>query len=81
MVFITDGFADWEASYVTAELNKPGTGFQVQTIAIDKNPKVSMGGLTVIPDYSLQDFSFNLEFVMFASSWGNWMERRKRIIK
>jgi len=22
MVFITDGFADWEASYVTAELNK-----------------------------------------------------------
>lgn len=57
--FITDGFSDWEASYVTAELNKPGTGFQVQTIAIDKDPKISMGGLTVLPDYSLQDFSFN----------------------
>jgi hypothetical protein len=26
LLFITDGFADWEASYVTAELNKPGTG-------------------------------------------------------
>lgn len=64
LVFITDGFSDWEASYVTAELNKPGTGFQVQTIAIDKDPKISMGGLTVLPDYSLQDFSFKLEFGM-----------------
>jgi len=61
LVFIIDGFADWEASYVTAELNKPGTGFQVQTIAIDKNPKKSMGGLTVLPDYSLLDFPFVLE--------------------
>ena len=78
LVFITDGFADWEASYVTAELNKPGTGFQVQTIAIDKDPKISMGGLTVLPDYSLQDFSFKLEFVMLIIPGGTGWERRKK---
>ena len=44
LIFITDGFADWEASYVSAELSKPGTGFRVKTIAIDQEPKVSMGG-------------------------------------
>lgn len=44
LVFVTDGFADWEASYVTAEINKPETGYQVQTIAIDKEPEISMGG-------------------------------------
>ena len=82
LIFITDGFADWEASYVTAELNKPGTGFQVQTIAIDKNPKVSMGGLTVIPDYSLKDFSFNLEFVMLIIPGGTgWREEKNHQVK
>jgi putative intracellular protease/amidase len=82
LVFITDGFADWEASYVTAELNKPGTGFQVQTIAIDKNPKVSMGGLTVLPDYSLQDFSLKLEFVMLIIPGGTgWREEKNHQVK
>jgi len=82
LVFITDGFADWEASYVTAELNKPGTGFQVQTIAIDNNPKVSMGGLTVLPDYSLQDFSSKLEFVMLIIPGGTrWREKKNHQVK
>ena len=82
MVFITDGFADWEASYVTAELNKPGTGFQVQTIAIDKNPKVSMGGLTVLPDYDLKDFSFNLEFSMLIIPGGTeWREKKNHQVE
>lgn len=56
LLLITDGFADWEASYVTAELNKPGTGFRIRTIAVDLEPKVSMGGLRVIPEYSLTDY-------------------------
>ena len=82
LVFITDGFADWEASYVTAELNKSGTGFQVQTIAIDKNPKVSMGGLTVLPDYDLKDFSFNLEFSMLIIPGGTeWREKKNHQVE
>ncbi|WP_176586566.1 type 1 glutamine amidotransferase family protein [Priestia megaterium] len=82
LVFITDGFADWEASYVTAELNKPEAGFQVQTISIDKNPKVSMGGLTVLPDYSLQEFSSKLEFVMLIIPGGTgWREEKNHQVK
>ncbi|MEH6930496.1 MULTISPECIES: type 1 glutamine amidotransferase family protein [Priestia] len=82
LVFITDGFADWEASYVTAELNKPGKGFQVRTIAIDNHPKGSMGGLTVLPDYSLQDFSSKLEFVMLIIPGGTgWREEKNHQVK
>lgn len=82
LVFITDGFADWEASYVTAELNKPGTAFQVHTIAIDKDSKVSMGGLTVIPDYSLQEFSFELDFTMLIIPGGTgWREEKNHQVK
>ncbi|HAU34410.1 MAG TPA: glutamine amidotransferase [Lysinibacillus sp.] len=82
LVFMIDGFADWEASYVTAELNKPGTGFQVQTIAIDKNPKKSMGGLTVLPDYSLLDFPFDLEITMLIIPGGTgWKEEKNQQAK
>ncbi|WP_418301252.1 type 1 glutamine amidotransferase family protein [Lysinibacillus fusiformis] len=82
LVFIIDCFADWEASYVTAELNKPGTGFQVQTIAIDKNPKKSMGGLTVLPDYSLLDFPFDLEIAMLIIPGGTgWKEEKNQQAK
>ncbi|MDH2449509.1 type 1 glutamine amidotransferase family protein [Priestia megaterium] len=82
LVFITDGFADWEASYVTAELNKPGTGFQVQTIAIDKDPKISMGGLTILPDYSLQDSSFKQDLVMLIIPGGTgWREEKNHRVE
>ncbi|KPN95214.1 type 1 glutamine amidotransferase family protein [Lysinibacillus sp. ZYM-1] len=82
LVFIIDGFADWEASYVTAELNKPRTGFQVQTIAIDNNPKTSMGGLTVFPDYSLLDFPFHLEVAMLIIPGGTgWKEEKNQQAK
>ncbi|MBD2871299.1 type 1 glutamine amidotransferase family protein [Paenibacillus arenilitoris] len=52
LVFLTDGFADWEASYVSAELNNPQSGYEVKTIAVDLEPKTSMGGFKVLPDYA-----------------------------
>ena len=44
LVFIFDGYADWEPAYVCAQLNAPGTGYAVKTIGLDRAPKVSMGG-------------------------------------
>lgn len=43
LVFIFDGYADWEPAYVCAQLNAPGTGYAVKTIGLDRAPKVSMG--------------------------------------
>ncbi|MGD6846366.1 type 1 glutamine amidotransferase family protein [Rossellomorea aquimaris] len=80
LVFVTDGFADWEASYVTAEINKPETGYQVQTIAIDKDPKVSMGGFTVHPDFSLQDAPLEFEMLIIPGGTG-WREEKNQQAK
>jgi putative intracellular protease/amidase len=80
LVFVTDGFADWEASYVTAEINKPETGYQVQTIAIDKDSKVSMGGLTVLPDFSLQDAPLEFEMLIIPGGTG-WREEKNQQAK
>jgi putative intracellular protease/amidase len=80
LVFITDGFADWEASYVTAEINKQGTGYHVQTIAIDKEPKVSMGGLKVLPDHSLEDYPMEFEMLIIPGGTG-WREEKNQQAK
>ncbi|MCA1060232.1 glutamine amidotransferase [Rossellomorea aquimaris] len=80
LVFITDGFADWEASYVTAELNKSWTGYQVQTIAIDKEPKVSMGGLKVLPDYSLEDVPSDFSMLIMPGGT-TWREEKNQQVK
>lgn len=82
LTFITDGFADWEASYVTAELNKEGTGYQLKTLAIDNDPKISMGGLTVLPDYSLRDFLPEMELAMLILPGGTgWRDEKNHQVK
>ncbi|MFC0523008.1 type 1 glutamine amidotransferase family protein [Pontibacillus salicampi] len=82
LLFITDGFADWEASYVTAELNQQETGYYVKTVAINKQSKKSMGGLTVVPDYSLADISFPLECSLLILPGGTgWREEKNHQVK
>lgn len=78
-IFITDGFADWEASYVSTELNNPENGFLVRTIAIDNSPKVSMGGLRVLPDYALNDepSQDNLAMLIIPGGTG-WREAKNQ---
>ncbi|PFA62864.1 glutamine amidotransferase [Bacillus sp. AFS015802] len=80
LVFLTDGFADWEASYVTAELNIPSRGFQVQTVALDKEPKVSMGGLRVLPDYSMDDVPDTFSMLIMPGGT-TWREEKNQQIK
>lgn len=80
LVLVTDGFADWEASYVTAEINKPRTGYHVQTIAIDKDPKVSMGGFRVLPDHSLEDYPMEFEMLIIPGGTG-WREEKNQQVK
>jgi putative intracellular protease/amidase len=75
LVFLTDGFADWEASYVCAELNKPDSGCQVRTIAVDLEPKTSMGGLRVLPDYDMSSDWRRMDIAMLIVPGGTgWSE-------
>ena len=43
LVFIFDGYADWEPAYVCAQLNAPGTGYAVKTIGLDRAPRCLWG--------------------------------------
>jgi putative intracellular protease/amidase len=54
LILLSQRFADWEAAYICPELNKLDN-YEIKTVSLSKNPVVTMGGLHVIPDYTLDD--------------------------
>ena len=53
-LLVFDGFADWQAALALCEVRRPGD-WQVRTMGFDREAVVSMGGLTVQPDATLDD--------------------------
>lgn len=73
LIFLPDNYADWEGAYISSELNKPETGFIVKTLAVNKNPIKSMGGFTVIPDYTISEIPADFQMIILVggTSWLN----------
>ncbi len=57
LLVLTPDFADWEAAFTAAALNAPvmdiPPSYLVKTVGLTGEPVRSIGGLTVLPDYSL----------------------------
>ncbi|MGN2338752.1 type 1 glutamine amidotransferase family protein [Clostridium cagae] len=80
LIFIFDGYADWESAYICSELNAQKTDYIVKTLSFDKEPKISMGGFHTIPDYSINYYPE--KFVMLILIGGDaWMEEKNNDIK
>ena len=72
-LFVFDGFADWEPALVTAGLNSY-SDFEIKTFSIDGSPVKSMGNLTVIPDFKLEEVNIT-DFDLIILPGGNkWEE-------
>ncbi len=59
-VAVYDTLADWEIGYVTAHVNKPlwhkrPGRFAVATVGATREPITTMGGLRVVPDFTLDE--------------------------
>lgn len=80
LVFIFDGYADWESAYICSELNGPETDYIVKTLSLDKEPKISMGGFRIIPDYSVSDYPKNFEMLLLTGGYA-WMEQKNNDVK
>jgi len=74
LVFIFDGYADWESAYVCSELNAAETGYVIKTLSLDKEPKISMGGFRVIPDYSVDDYPADFGMLILIGGYA-WMKQ------
>ena len=80
LVFIFDGYADWESAYICSELNGSETDYIVKTLSLDKEPKISMGGFRIIPDYSVSDYPKNFEMLLLIGGYA-WMEQKNNAIQ
>ena len=73
LLLLTDHWADWEACHAITGINS-APQYTVKTIAIDQQPKVSIGGLRTEIDYVTRDYqNFDkLAMVILTGSytWG-----------
>lgn len=76
LLVLTDRWADWEASFAAAEINS-SPEYVVKTIAVDKHPKVSIGGIRAEIDYSIKEYQQFDKLAMIILPGGySWKEGR-----
>lgn len=59
-LFVFNTLADWETGYAVAGINNPDMQkqpgqYQIQTVGLDAEPVATIGGLTILPDITLDE--------------------------
>ena len=74
LVLLTEQWADWEAGYAMAGVNS-APQYVVKTIAADKQPKTSIGGMKAVIDYAIEEYQClnNLAMLILPGSF-SWAE-------
>ena len=82
VILILDQFADWEGAYLSSALRdeEMGTLNEVLWASIDKEPKKSLGNMTVLPDITLEEIPEDTDALILigGNSWRN--EEAKRVV-
>jgi putative intracellular protease/amidase len=79
-LYVFDTMADWEASYAIAELNsgryiKNGsTKYTVRTISVKAEPIVTMGGMRIVPDITVDEFRPDDAGLLILPGGNTWLE-------
>lgn len=71
---ILEQFADWEAAYLTSALYMLGNGqYEVKTVSLTTDMVTSIGGMRVVPDYSINSRPSDYEALILIGgmSWRN----------
>lgn len=82
LLFLLSNYADWEAGYVAAELNcaDDNNPYCIKIISISKEPVLSIGGLRVLPDYSLETVPEDYEALILIGGTGWRLSESKKIV-
>lgn len=79
-LYVLDTMADWEPALLIAELNsgrffrKNATGYTVRTLGITKEPVVTMGGVRIVPDMSLEECVAEDAGLLILPGGETWLE-------
>lgn len=81
-LYLTDTMADWETGYVMAELNskrffrKNAPEVNVTAVGLTKQPVITMGGLTIVPDITLKEISVLSQSILLLPGGNTWSEEK-----
>ena len=77
-VYVLDTLADWELGHVTSELNS-GRFFKqgaqrvsLKTVSYSKEPIITMGGLTILPNCSIDDMAVDESSMLLLPGADTW---------
>lgn len=79
-VYVLDTLADWETGYVIAELNsgrffrKDAPQVSLKTVSDSLDPIHTMGGMTVVPDCTVDDIAVNAKSVLLLPGADTWSD-------
>lgn len=79
-LYVLDTMADWEPGFLIAELNsgrafrKDTERYTVKTVGLTKEPVVTMGGLHIIPDISIDELTTDNAGVLILPGADTWLE-------
>lgn len=77
-VYVLDTLADWELGYVISELNsgrffkKDARRVSLKTVSYSKETIKTMGGLTIVPDYLIDDIVVSKTSVLLLPGADTW---------
>lgn len=77
-IYVLDTLADWELGHVISELNsgrffkKDAPRVSLKTVSNSKEPIKTMGGLTIVPDYLIEDLALSRESVLLLPGADTW---------
>jgi putative intracellular protease/amidase len=83
-VYVQDTWSDWEATYAMAELNSgrffktKGQRVPVKTVGLTKNPVVTMGGATIMPDATVDDVTIDSSAVFIVVGGDTWQDPKHK---
>lgn len=81
-VYVLDTLADWELGHITAELNsgrffkKGAQAVLLKTVGWSREPVQTMGGLTIIPDCTLDDIAVSERSVLLLPGADTWNDAK-----
>lgn len=79
-IYLLATLADWEIGSLTAELNSrrffrpDAPQLIVKTVAVSKNPVKTMGGLTIIPDFTIDEIEMTEKTVLILPGADTWSD-------
>lgn len=85
-VYVQDTWSDWEPGYALAELNtgrffqNQGERLPVKTVGLDRNPITTMGGVSIVPDVTVDAVTVESSAILILVGGDTWQDPKHQPI-